>query len=147
MKLTQTMRSALVAASKQPLRRVFKGHGKPPWPAHPSTIYALLRRGFLECSEIRNRQDHPTVLWTITPNGLEALKPVAKVKAERALFLTAKPQHVKADYTCDPSRAMRGEPEAVRSEDIDQAWFGAAARRLAGATDRRAAARRARRAA
>jgi hypothetical protein len=73
--LTPAMRDALRAARSQPLRRVHKPEpGQPPWPAHPSRLAALVRRGLLTGpDERRSRKGHRMDVWTITDAGVEAL--------------------------------------------------------------------------
>jgi len=137
------MREALRRARKGPLRRVHNvEHGKPPWPAPAASLAALVKRALLVKDVRKTKAGDKLEEWTITDDGIEALKPPpVKVRQARPVFLTAKPQHVKADYTSDPTRAMNGEPEAVSPADLDSAWFGAAMKRHTEARDRRERAR------
>jgi DNA-binding PadR family transcriptional regulator len=68
------MRSALEAASRQDLRRVHDGPGSAPWPAHPSTLHALVGRGWLEHKRLTSKKGLPVDVWTCTDLGREVLK-------------------------------------------------------------------------
>jgi hypothetical protein len=76
--LTPAMRDALRAARHQPLRRVHRPDaGKPPWPAHPSTLAALccpVRGRCLQRTEQVSRKGHPMTVWTITDLGILSLE-------------------------------------------------------------------------
>jgi hypothetical protein len=75
--LSPAMRDALRAARSQPLRRVHKpGPGRPPWPAHPSTLRALLnphRGACLRRTERPSRQGHVVEEFWITELGIMSL--------------------------------------------------------------------------
>lgn len=75
-RLTNRMRDALERAAVQELRRVHDDKpGRPVWPAHPSTLAALIGHGLLERSERRSRQEHRMDVWTITQAGRLVLNP------------------------------------------------------------------------
>jgi hypothetical protein len=85
--LTPAMRETLQAAS-QPLRRVHDNTpGAPPWPARWQTLHALTRRGLLERSETRSRQDHRVEVWTRTEAGRKALLPVPRFREEKTVYM------------------------------------------------------------
>jgi hypothetical protein len=147
MRLSDQMTEALQRARRGELRRVHKpGPGKPPWPAHPATIAALLNRGLLNHSRKPNRHAWPVDTWTLTEAGHEALAPPApRSGRDRVRFLADRSKSL-TDYTSDPGKRI-DDLEAVDPAMVDAAWFGAAAERHAGAADRRVAAKRVRRAA
>jgi hypothetical protein len=111
-KLTPTMRAALERAKAEDgLRRVHKpGPGRPPWPAHPSTLAALVDRRLLERMLLLSRKGFLMDTWTITDTGRRALQPPRIIRRRRPLFLA----EGWPDLTCDIARAMRHEPEALR---------------------------------
>lgn len=76
-RLTPTMRAALEAARKGPLRRTHdhSREGRPPWPAAHNTLAALLDRGLLEHEVRRNNAGWWMEQWAITDAGREALLP------------------------------------------------------------------------
>lgn len=117
--LTPQMRAALKAARSQPLRRVHKpGPGQPPWPAHHSTLSALVTgRGFLRRIERRSRNEHLVEEWWITELGLDALTPPSVTRCPRPLLIA----EGWPDFTRDPSRALRGEPGVL--PDDEPAWL------------------------
>jgi hypothetical protein len=77
--LTRAMRDALRAARSQPLRRVHKPDvpGRPPWPAHPASLAALVRRELVIRGAEVSRKGFRMDVWTITDAGVEALEFVA----------------------------------------------------------------------
>jgi hypothetical protein len=145
--VTERMREALLEARKGPLRRVHDGtEGKPPWPAPAASLAALVKHGLLARSERKSKNGNRVQEWTLTDAGREALKPPpAKVVQARPVFLAARPQHIKADYTTDPSRALLGAGEVLDPPSVG--WEREAVVRHAEVRDRRDAARRVRRAA
>src|SRR4051812_2490544 len=79
--LTPAMRDTLRAARNQPLRRVHKPQPyRPPWPAHPSRLAALVRRGLLHRSADVSRKGYRMDTWTITDTGLLELEVVTVTK-------------------------------------------------------------------
>lgn len=142
--MTQAMLTALQKAQNCPLRRIHAEHGKPHWPAHPSTLAALVRLELMRRDQRVNRKGRRIDEWIVTDAGREVLKPKpVKVRRLGPLYVS----RGWPDYTGDIGRAMPGEPEAVRPQDVDALWFGAAAERHAIERDRRTAARRVARAA
>lgn len=140
MKLTTPMRNALEQAQHAPLRRVHNPTtpGKPPWPAHPSTLHALARHDLVTVDQIRNRHGYPTQLWTITDTGRQALQPKETFRQQRPVYL-ARPTKNSGDYTNDPSRRI--DPLPVLDEASPE-WRRRAATRYADAADHRTEARR-----
>ena len=138
MKLTARMRETLQHAAKQDLRRVHDDKpGKPPWPAPPATLYALVRHELLEHARVRNRKGWHVDLWTITDTGRQALIPRELVIPDRPVYLN---RWVSSggDYTHNRHRA---------SDDLEvifylPQWDRAATLRLAGAAHLQTRARR-----
>jgi hypothetical protein len=122
MPLTANMREALQHAAKDPLRRVHKpGPGRPPWPASPSTLRALERRGLLEHTVIRNRHAHKVEVWTATEAGRQALEPPQRRQpVDRPRFI-ARPSRGGGDYTVSPQRALDTAPGMGALEAVDEA--------------------------
>jgi hypothetical protein len=92
MKLSAPMRNALEAAARNPLRRTHDTTaGKPSWPAHPSTLAALVDekhgRGYLVRTEERNRKGFRVDVWTLTDAGREALHPPPRFRPDKPLFM------------------------------------------------------------
>lgn len=82
-RMTALARDALEQIRRQPLRRVHTpGPGKPPWPKHPSTLAALVKRGFVARTEGRNKDAHKADIWTITDEGRTALNPPPRLRVE-----------------------------------------------------------------
>lgn len=106
MRLSAPMHDALIAAARNPLRRTHDTLvGKPPWPAHPSTLAALVARGLLERAEKRNRRAQLVDQWTITAAGHEVLNPSPRYRPDRPRFM-ARPTRNTGDYTMNPARAI-----------------------------------------
>jgi DNA-binding PadR family transcriptional regulator len=132
--MTNGMRSALEAASKHALRRVHDGPGAPPWPAHSASLAALVRRGYLERSQLISRKGHRVDLWTLTDEGREALKPQRLIGSERPVFM-ARGSGVTSE------RAMAIDDAEVMGAP-SEAWLRVARERRAGVEDPRRAAKR-----
>jgi DNA-binding PadR family transcriptional regulator len=146
--VTERMREALLEARKGPLRRVHDGtEGKPPWPANPCSLAALVKHGLLDRSERKSKSGNRLDEWTITDEGRSALNPPAVVKRDVVRSLRAPGGSTRMMQLGYWVEARTPEPEPVDPDEVDAAWFGAAARRHADAMDRREAARRVRRAA
>jgi hypothetical protein len=146
--MTSRMLAALRAAQNGPLRRVHDvEHGRAPWPAPPASLAALVRQGLLERSSRVSKKNHRIDEWHVTDAGRETLKPrhVAKRDPVRCLRVPGGSTRMMQLGTWVQVRSP--EPEPVDADDVDAAWFGAAAVRHAEARDRRDAARRVRRAA
>jgi hypothetical protein len=137
--MTSRMLEALRAAQNGPLRRVHDvEHGRAPWPAHHATIRALVDKGLLEKPRRRvSRNGHPIDEWFATDAGREALKPrhVAKREAVRCLRVPGGSTRMMQLGTWVQLRSP--EPEPVDPDEVDAAWFGAAAERHAEARDKR----------
>jgi hypothetical protein len=144
-KLSVLMRDALNAAACNPLRRTHDtAHGKPPWPAHPATLAALVRHGFLVRTEKRNRRAHRVEEWAITDTGREALNPPPRHRPDRPLYMArcgaiqyrvlpngrwAVAGGGSEDYTTDPRKSIdvdRGTAVEVMPVDLER--FAARAR-------------------
>jgi hypothetical protein len=137
--VTERMREALAAAENAPLRRVHDvAHGQAPWPAHPASIAALVRQGLLEKPRRRiSRNGHPIDEWFITEAGCEALKPRQVVRREAVRSLRVPGGSTRVMQGGVWVDAAMPEPEPVDPDEVDAAWFGAAAVRHAEARDRR----------
>lgn len=123
MKLTPNMRQALELARRNPLRRTHDTAGKPPWPAHPNTLLALIGHDLLKHTQLENRHGHRVDVWEITDLGKVALEPVETIKLQPILYLS-RPGGIRyrklpnnrwvvddtgntsGDYTTDPSRSV-----------------------------------------
>jgi hypothetical protein len=161
-KLTTAMRDALEEAAHDPLRRLHVNGSLPPWPAHHSTLAALVGHGLLEHDRRLTKKGHRLEEWTITDAGQDALKPREIVKRDRPLYLARAgrvryrllpPAQGKAhgrwaidetaadgDYTSDPSRSIDhdlapGKTRLVAVEVLDT--MGAAVKAAERETDRR----------
>lgn len=131
--LTVRMREALQDAARQELRRVHDDQpGRPAWPAHPSTLAALVGHGLLERSERKSRQAHRLEVWTITPAGVQVLNPAPRQLEQAARYLS-RPSRTTGDYTSNPRRSI-DELEAV---DAPLRWVEQSARVRREAQDRR----------
>lgn len=86
------MRATLEAAKQQgELRRTHADpEVKPPYPASPSTLAALVRHDYLERGERRNKKAQLMDVWTITDAGLLALDPPPKVRKDSFNSMRAK---------------------------------------------------------
>lgn len=106
MKVTDLMREALEDARRGPLRRVHDDQpGQPAWPAHPVSLYALVRRELLAYSERLSGRGYRLQEWTITAAGREVLDPPLRLVQERPVFL-ARPSANSGDYTNNPNRSI-----------------------------------------
>lgn len=121
-RLSTPMRNALEAARRiDGLRRTHDPTkpGAPQWPAHHSTLAALVRREFLTRDDGRNRKGWPRTTWSLTDAGREALKPreVFRVEAPRYMCRGGTRFRERADgavelvggeddYTSDPRRSI-----------------------------------------
>lgn len=107
MKLTESMRDALRAASKPGgvQRRDTPGPGKPPWPFHHATLYALTNRELVE-HDIDLTGTGWLHTWTITDAGREALKPreIHKVQRPRYLAHDGRPEGTHLERIAHPGR-------------------------------------------
>lgn len=99
MKLTVHMVEALTSAQHAPLRRVHRGPGAARWPAPATTLYALIRRGYLVAGQIRNRDGAVVDTWTITDAGRAALLPREVFRQDRPVYLA---DHRRAQWV-DPA--------------------------------------------
>jgi hypothetical protein len=126
-RLTAPQLEALQRARHAPLRRVhIAGPGRPPWPAAPATLRALLRRGLVELGTTRNRDGWPVDTWTITDAGRLVLDPPPRQRVERARFLahsTSKEGYLQPAYTDDPRLAMRDDGGAIERVDPGEVSF------------------------
>lgn len=154
--MTKKMREALSEAHKNPLRRPMKpGPGKPPWPAHPSTIAALERHELVVRTTVRHRRGYVVHVWDVTEKGRLVLYPPPRFREDRPVYMTRGAVRYRKlangrwtvaasrdsdrdrnedDYTSDPSRRI-DDLEVV--PQAGEAWRrrGEAAR--LGAQDRR----------
>lgn len=107
MRLTTPMRDALKQARPpHGLRRVHvPGPGAPPWPAHPSTLAALLRHGLVEHDVDRDRRGYMRETWTTNDAGREALDPPPRHRSDRPRYLQRDVWRG-GDYTTDPNRRI-----------------------------------------
>lgn len=106
MKVTALMHATLEAARRGPLRRIHDGDpGQPNWPAHPTTLHALVRRELLAIDERRSGKGYRLQEWTITDAGREVLDPPIRHIQERPLYL-ARPSANSGDYTANPHRSI-----------------------------------------
>lgn len=143
MKLTRNMHVTLVAACKNPLRRTHKpNEGKPPWPAHCSTIYALVRHDLLGYEELLNRHGWKVEVWTPTDAGRSALERPALHLVEQPMFLNRK-----SGYTASPARSIDVEHDqwgvrALEAVDAPESFIRASEVERLAAQDRREVARR-----
>jgi hypothetical protein len=126
-RLSEPMTDALTAAQHAPLRRVhLPGPGRPPWPAAPATLRALIRHGLLEQGTARNRDGWPVDTWSITEAGRTALHPPPRERVHRAKFLAhsvTEHGYLQPAYTDDPSRAMRDDRGAIERVDPAEVSF------------------------
>jgi hypothetical protein len=122
--ITANMHAVLTETRRRQegLRRLFDDvPGKPPWPANPSTLAALVRHGLVERSENRTRRGALVIIWRITDAGREALQPPQIVKPDKPLFLARGSVRYRklpdnrwavdetgstGDYTSDPGRSI-----------------------------------------
>jgi hypothetical protein len=134
------MHDTLEQARRMPLRRVHDTEpAPPPWPAPWQSLHALVAHGWLTRAERLSRRRTRLEEWTITDEGRVALDPPPVIRQARPLYLAAKPQHIRADYTRNPARALLSAGEVL--DDPESVWAAEAAQRHAGAGDRRARAR------
>lgn len=134
--LSAPMRQALVEARRGPLRRLHDDQpGKPPWPAPPASLAALVSRGLLETGTMRSRKGWHIDTWTITDAGREAIAPpAARSRPDHPRFL-ARPTRSTPDYTTNPSRAIDNlEPV---SDELLATYAADAEQRRAGDPGRR----------
>jgi putative ubiquitin-RnfH superfamily antitoxin RatB of RatAB toxin-antitoxin module len=139
------MRDVLEDAVRQELRRV---DGR--WPAHASTLAALVRQGLLERSERVSRHGDALTVWTATDAGRDALKPKERVYVERPVFLGRgsselpdKDENTDLEakgYTSDPRRRI--DPLEVVGE-VSVVWQRRTEVKRIQAQDRKARARQA----
>lgn len=126
MKLTTLMHVALedVSRRQEGLRRTFDDEpGRPSWPQHPATLAALVRRGFVEQRDLRNRKGYRVQAWFVTDAGRKALEPVLVTRRDVPLYLARSgairyrklangrwavddESDGSGDYTTDPSRSI-----------------------------------------
>ena len=124
MTLSENMRTVLREASRKQegLRRLFDDQpGRPPWPAHPSTLAALVRHGLLERSEARTKRGARLDVWRITDSGRMTLNPPPHIIVDKPLYLgqgsvrfrllpdnrwTVDESGSTGDYTSDPHRSI-----------------------------------------
>lgn len=127
MRLSEPMTEALRQAQHAPLRRVhLPGPGRPPWPAAPATLRALIRHGLVEQGTVRNRDGWPVDTWAITDAGRSALHPPPRQRVQRARFLATtltQSGYLQPAYTNDPGRALRDEGGAIEAEDPGEIRF------------------------
>jgi hypothetical protein len=118
------MREALTSALRGSLRRLHdNAPGRPPWPAHPATLAALVARDLLSHDRRRTRKSWWLDEWTITDAGRDALKPREIKARDRPLYLAHSGAiryrrlpngrwaiddsgDGKDDYTSDPRRSI-----------------------------------------
>jgi hypothetical protein len=148
-RLTRPMRNALEDAVRQELRRVHDTPGPAAWPAHPSTLAALVRHELLTRSTRRSKRGHQLDAWTITDAGRAALQPRDIFRRQPDLYLThAVPETTTGghgEFTTDPRRALcrEGDAAVIDPDTLDDAWSQVSTERRHAAQDRRARARRA----
>jgi hypothetical protein len=134
-RLTALMTEALRRARHAPLRRVHApGPGRPPWPASPATLHALVRHELVAVAVTRNRDGWPVDTWTLTTAGRLVLDPPPRRVAHRAKFLahsTDEHGHLQPAYTDDPRRAMRDDGGAIERVDPAEVQFLVSPRVLA----------------
>ena len=107
MKLTRPMRDALTAADNpQGLRRVHTtGPGKPPWPAHPTTLAALLKHDLVDHIVDRDKRGYWRETWQTNDAGRLALNPPPRKKSDRPRYLQRDVWRG-GDYTHESSRSI-----------------------------------------
>jgi hypothetical protein len=107
------------------LRRIHKPDAPlPPWPAHPTTLRALVVRQLLHYERARHRSGCPLDRWTVTDLGKQALEPIEIVKRDTPVYLARGGGQVKyrklsngrwaidgssdgnGDYTTDASKSI-----------------------------------------
>lgn len=136
--LTVRMREALQDAARQELRRVHDDQpGRPAWPAHPSTLAALVAHGLLERSERKSRQAHRLEVWTITVAGVAVLNPPPQLMRDAPRFLNRFVSHG-GDYTTEQRYAI----DPLEAVDAPARFVMAGQRRHREAMDIRDRARR-----
>jgi DNA-binding PadR family transcriptional regulator len=86
MTLTRPMRDTLEQAARQELRRVHDTP-RPEWPAHHSTLAALVRHGLLAYSTRKSKRRHEIEAWAITDSGRDALQPREVFRQEPDYYL------------------------------------------------------------
>lgn len=139
------MRSTLEEAVRHELRRVHdETSGAAPWPAHPVTLAALVRRGLLAHSTRKSKRGHRLDAWAITEHGRDVLAPRERFRRETLVYLRRPASENHGDFTTDRSYAIDDAP-VIDTSTLDHAWTQLAEERRAAAEDRRARARRARR--
>lgn len=136
MKLSDRMREALEAASRNPLRRVHDNKpGRPAWPANPNTIAALVRHGLLEHDRRRNRKSFWFDEWTLSDKGREALEPsLPRARADRPLYLSHPVPGKRGDYTQNKAKAI-DDLETLDYRRVDGLWRRDAETARVGAQD------------
>jgi hypothetical protein len=144
MTLTRPMRDTLEQAIRQELRRVHDTQpGRPAWPAHPSTLAALVRHGLLAYGTRKSKRGHQLDTWTVTQAGRDALKPREVFRSEALLYCsTMVVPGKRGSYT--PMRHQASDKLPITDTEAIERWRfeEAEARRLA-AQERRVAAGRA----
>lgn len=116
-RLTEPMRTALQAAARQSLRRVHTpGPGKPPWPAHASTLAALLRHELVDHGVDRDRRGYWRETWTITDQGRAALTPPQRRVSSQPKYLQREVWRG-GDTTTEPHRSIDYEIRDVVARD------------------------------
>jgi hypothetical protein len=142
------MRETLEDAARQELRRVHEDQpGAAPWPAHPLTLAALVRRGLLSYSSRRSKRGHQLEAWSITGDGRAALEPREVFRRQADVYLTRAALSLNVgghgEYTTDPGRALcHDDAPIIDPASLDRAWTEIAEERRAAADDRRERARR-----
>lgn len=150
-RLTRLMRNALEDAVRQELRRIHDTPGVAAWPAHPSTLAALVRHELLARSTRRSKRGHQLDAWTITDAGRAALRPRDIFRREPDLYLTravpatALGVAAHGEYTTNPEHALcrEGDAPVIDPDTLDSAWTQISTERRHAAQDRRARARQA----
>jgi hypothetical protein len=135
------MREALTKATRAPLRRLHDttNPGKPPWPANPNTLAALVRHDLLAHNRRRTRKGWWLEEWTITENGREALLPRLITKKDHDVYL-ARPTRNSGDYTTDPSHRIDPLP-VMNPSLLNRRWTTQADTQRAEARDIKQSAR------
>lgn len=120
------MRDTLEQAVRQELRRVHDTK-RPEWPAHPSTLAALVRHGLLTRATRKSKRSHQLDTWAITQAGRDALKPRDIFRHQPDLYMThAIPETTSGghgEYTTDPRLSICREGVPITDPDtLNPAW-------------------------
>jgi hypothetical protein len=131
--MTEQMRTALQDAAKQDLRRVHHdGPGAAHWPAHPASLAALVRRGYLKHTRLRSRKNLAVDVWTVTDAGKDALRPPRLIGSERPVFMARG-----SGTTSERAMAI---DDVELADPPSAAWLRVSREKRAGAQDARKAA-------